>query len=90
MKEATGELNMTVITVVAIAAIAALFTVFIYPSIKANIALTSACSNIDARGNYNYTTTDNSGALVTCESFNCTAIVSGTNYTKTCTQADGA
>ena len=33
MKEATGELNMTVITVVAIAAIAGLFYAFVWPMI---------------------------------------------------------
>ena len=37
MKEATGELNMTVVTVVAIAAVAAFFYAFIWPSIKTNI-----------------------------------------------------
>lgn len=37
MKEATGELNMTVITVVAIAAIGVLFYSFIWPMIKLNI-----------------------------------------------------
>lgn len=37
MKEATGELNMTVITVVAIAAIAALFYTLIWPSIQTSI-----------------------------------------------------
>ena len=37
MKEATGELNMTVVTVVAIAAVAAFFYAFIWPSIKVNI-----------------------------------------------------
>lgn len=38
MKEATGELNMTVITVVAIAAIAAFFYVFVWPGIRVSIA----------------------------------------------------
>ncbi len=38
MKEATGELNMTVITVVAIAAIAAIFYAFVWPGIKKSIA----------------------------------------------------
>lgn len=38
MKEATGELNMTVITVVAIAAIAAFFYIFVWPSIRVSIA----------------------------------------------------
>ena len=36
MKEASGELNMTLITIVAIAAIAALFAA-LYPSIKNTI-----------------------------------------------------
>ena len=34
MKEATGELNMTVVTVVAIAAVGAFFYAFIWPGIK--------------------------------------------------------
>ena len=34
MKEATGELNMTVITVVAIAAVGLLFTLFVWPNIQ--------------------------------------------------------
>ncbi len=38
MKEATGELNMTVITVVAIAAIAAIFYAFVWPAIKTSLA----------------------------------------------------
>ena len=37
MKEATGELNITLITVIAIAAIAGLFYVFIWPAIKAGL-----------------------------------------------------
>ncbi len=37
MKEATGELNMTVITVVAISAIAALFYAFVWPMVQRNI-----------------------------------------------------
>lgn len=45
MKEATGELNMTVITVVAIAAIAAFFYAFIWPAIKNNLAQTTYCSS---------------------------------------------
>jgi len=45
MKEATGELNMTVITVVAIAAVAAIFYAFIWPSIKTTIQTQSICAN---------------------------------------------
>ncbi len=45
MKEATGELNITVITVVAIAAVAALFAVFILPAIQDNITQSSKCNS---------------------------------------------
>ena len=34
MKEASGELNMTVVTIIAIAAIAAFFTADIWPNIR--------------------------------------------------------
>ena len=37
MKEATGELNMTVVTVVAIAAVGAFFYAFVWPSIQTSI-----------------------------------------------------
>jgi hypothetical protein len=88
MKEATGELNMTVVTVVAIAAIAALFTIFIMPSIQANIALQTACSNIDADGNYQANVTgaavDQSKANVSCSQFSCQAVYNGRTYNKKC------
>ena len=45
MKEATGELNMTVVTVVAIAAVAAFFYAFIWPSIKSSITASTNCAN---------------------------------------------
>ena len=45
MKEATGELNMTVVTVVAIAAVAAFFYAFIWPAIKTNILNSTKCAN---------------------------------------------
>ena len=37
MKEATGELNMTVVTVVAIAAVGVFFYTFVWPSIQRSI-----------------------------------------------------
>jgi len=37
MKEASGELNMTLITIIAIAAIAGLFTVWLLPKIQESI-----------------------------------------------------
>lgn len=45
MKEATGELNMTVVTVVAIAAVGAFFYAIIWPSIKANLLAQTHCSS---------------------------------------------
>ena len=45
MKEATGELNMTVITVVAVAAIAAFFYAFVWPNLKNNITNAQKCAN---------------------------------------------
>ena len=44
MKEATGELNMTVVTVVAIAAVGAFFYAFVWPAIKTNIERNTNCS----------------------------------------------
>ena len=58
MKEATGELNMTVITVVAIAAVGAFFYAFIWPRVKSNISNSTECANAvcetcqkDSKGN---------------------------------------
>lgn len=45
MKEATGELNMTVITVVAIAAIAALFYTLVWPAIQRSI-VNNTCATL--------------------------------------------
>lgn len=49
MKEATGELNMTVVTVVAIAAVGAFFYFFIWPGIQAGLAR-NTCKNICPEG----------------------------------------
>ena len=46
MKEATGELNMTVVTVVAIAAVGAFFYAFVWPGIRNSIS-NSVNSNSD-------------------------------------------
>lgn len=45
MKEATGELNMTVVTVVAIAAVGAFFYAFVWPGIKSSLA-NNTCKNM--------------------------------------------
>ena len=85
MKEATGELNMTVITVVAIAAVAAIFTFFLLPRIRANITLSSACSNINSKGNYADNGSDNTReGSVTCTNFICTVDYQGHKYSRNC------
>ncbi len=45
MKEATGELNMTVVTIVAIGALVAFFYFIIWPAIQTGMTLQSACSS---------------------------------------------
>ncbi|MBR5662967.1 MAG: hypothetical protein IKX00_04945 [Bacilli bacterium] len=45
MKEATGELNMTVITVVAIVAVGAFFYAAIWPRIKSSVTKNTKCSD---------------------------------------------
>ena len=44
MKEATGELNMTVVTVVAIAAVGAFFYAFVWPAIQRRLEANTICS----------------------------------------------
>ena len=54
MKEATGEMNMTVVTIIAIGAIIAFFWI-LWPTIKNNITdqwtTTQKCTQKDANGN---------------------------------------
>lgn len=78
MKEATGELNMTVITVVAIAAIAGIFYAWIWPAIQVSIAKNTCKASCE----------DNSG----CDSINITEIKKeGFDATSFCTgKAPGA
>ncbi len=86
MKEATGELNMTVVTVVAIAALMAFFYLIIWPTIKTGLTLTSACS---ASNGDTYTMTDKDGNSVTCGGGSCTFTDadSGSTNQKQCTQS---
>ncbi len=53
MKEAAGELNMTVITVVAIAAIAAFLAIFVWPQLQGNITRSTKCANVLSCGECN-------------------------------------
>ena len=59
MKEATGELNMTVIVVVALTAVAAVFYLWIWPSIQVSIARNTCKSSCgeNASGCESITTT---------------------------------
>lgn len=83
MKEATGELNMTVITVVAIAAVAAFFYAFVWPSIQASLALTTACNSVDSQGNYE-------GEDVACDAYDCSYENSRGNVThRACDDKNG-
>ena len=66
MKEATGELNMTVVTVVAIAAVMAFFYAFVWPTIRSSLQLNTACSTA---GSGTYTDTSNG---ITCSGGVCT------------------
>lgn len=92
MKEATGELSTTVITIVAIAAIIGIFTVFLLPTLRAQIALTQACNNGPG---YHIVNTDGSqidcdgvaGGNITNNQWTCTyTSADGSTGTKTCTQ----
>jgi len=93
MKEATGELNMTVITVVAIAAVGLLFTIFVWPMIQANLSLNTACSqgpgfseSTAADGKWNGTADGISCANMnaTETSYKCYARYNGKTYSKNC------
>lgn len=87
MKEATGELNMTVVTVVAIAAVGLLFTAFVWPNIQSNLAINTACSQVDNNGNYKTTDTSiasGKNGYVYCKKFNCTAYYNNKTFKKTC------
>lgn len=59
MKEATGELNMTVVTIVAIAALVAFFYLIIWPVLQNGMTLNSACNASNAGQSYYKQTVDN-------------------------------
>lgn len=75
MKEATGELNMTVVTVVAIAAVAAFFYAFVWPQIKQSIKSSTYCASAVCPASCKsgttcvcvYTTEDGAQKDVTCQ-----------------------
>lgn len=73
MKEATGELNMTVITVVAIVAVGAFFYAFVWPVVKNSLDRATKCSDaLCAEGctgscKCNYVAEDGTETTITCQ-----------------------
>ena len=85
MKEATGELNMTVITVVAIAAVGLLFTVFVWPNIQSNLALNTACSQVDNHGKYvSADVSSGQDGYISCNNYTCHARYNSKTVSKSC------
>ena len=76
MKEATGELNMTVIAVVAIAAVGAFFYAFVWPNIKSSISRSTKCAdaicpeNCDGTCTCTYIDDDGDSHDITCKARN--------------------
>ena len=85
MKEATGELNMTVITIVAIAALVAFFYLVIWPTIQVNMTLSSACTSA---GGAAVTQNFDDGSRTVCTA-NTSTVQGETNAQCTYTDADG-
>ena len=72
MKEATGELNMTVVTVVAIAAVAAFFYAFVWPGIRNQIQAATYCNMANCTGE------DNTNCTA-CKNDDCSETWEGSN-----------
>jgi hypothetical protein len=82
MKEATGELNMTVITIVAVAALLAFFYAVIWPNLQAGMTLSSACS---AANGQEYKVQNEDGSKIDCKNDQCTYTTkSGKATSRTC------
>lgn len=82
MKEATGELNMTVVTVVAVAALMVFFYAVIWPTIKTGMALNNACNTA---GQSDYKQSFDNGDSINCSKGTCTYTESGgSSSTKNC------
>ena len=82
MKEATGELNMTVVTIVAVAALLAFFYAVIWPNLKAGMALSSACN---AANGTQYDVVNEDGSEIHCNSGKCDyTTASGKQTSRTC------
>lgn len=86
MKEATGELNMTVVTVVAIAAVAAFFYAFVWPGIKRSIEASTYCAMATCDPN----SCKDSGSKTKCSSCSAEgAMEDGSDWTGSCSFEKG-
>ena len=86
MKEATGELNMTVVTIAAVAALLAFFYLIIWPTIQSGMIINSACNASDA-GQQTYSQTYDDGSKMSCSLGKCTyTTAKGKKTTQTCKQ----
>ena len=85
MKEATGELNMTVVTIVAIAALLAFFYAVIWPNLQVGMSLSSACSAANGT-TYSTEGTDSRGKKweIKCSSNSCTYESDSKKSSRTC------
>lgn len=90
MKEATGELNMTVVTIIAIAAVALLFYVFLWPTIQKSI-VNQTCKTYgtdwEAKKVLNSTGTS-TGSQATVYEWMCCPSTDPDNKDNTCVMAD--
>lgn len=84
MKEATGELNMTVVTVVAIAAVGAFFYAFVWPGIKSTIQASTYCAMAQCG------TCTSSGTVTKCDACESYDEQGNVKWSGKCTFKDGA
>ena len=70
MKEATGELNMTVVTLIAVAAVAALFYFFLWPMVQRMVA-NQTCSTYGTNWTAKKVTTVDTGTQAEVNVWKC-------------------
>lgn len=88
MKEATGELNMTVVTLVAVAALAAMFYLVIWPIIQTSIVTQTCKSTFGSEWKASKASeTVNTGAQTKTYKWQC-CNTPGSGETQTCTAID--
>lgn len=87
MKEATGELNMTVVTLIAVAAVAGLFYFFLWPMVQRMVA-NQTCSTYGKDWTAEYVTEEDIGTQAKIKIWMCCPVTSSTSGGKTTTAVD--